>query len=119
MRTGARGSVVMSMGCAGMAWHIAGYGYVTGTAICGRLGVATVACSVTYSGIAHNSAYTLMNVACLEIEAQSRMLEYVTLHKHWWYGCPWPVLHYVNRHMQVTFMVISMAWLYVCMTKVL
>ena len=85
MRTGARGSVVMSMGCAGMAWHIAGYGYVASTAICGRLGVATVACSVTYSGIAYNSAYTLMNVARLEIEAQSRMLEYVTLHNLWWF----------------------------------
>ena len=101
------------------AGGIAGYGYVTGTATCGIAWAATLPCSVTFSAPWHNSAYTLMNAACLETEAQSRMLECVTRHKHWWYGCPWLAVHYVNHYMQVAFSVIGLHRLYMDMTKVL
>ena len=67
------------------AGGIAGYGYVTGTATCGIAWAATLPCSVTLSGVSYNGVYTLMNGAHLETEAQSRMLEYVTRHKHWWF----------------------------------
>jgi len=75
----------MSMWRMVTGWCMVGYGYVTGTPTCGRGRMPTIPCSVTLSALSYNGAYTLMNGAHLETEAQSRMLEYVTLHNLWWF----------------------------------
>ena len=85
MRIGSHGGVVMSMWRMVTGWCMVGYGYVTGTPTCGRGRMPTIPCSVTLSALSYNGAYTLMNGAHLETEAQSRMLEYVTLHNLWWF----------------------------------